>query len=126
MFQEEKPPPPVKRKPRVEIITTSESDSDSDSSDYSGMTEKEKRELKDMKMALTLQQQEIEMGHSMYDMVRRRRSKDAEKEENDRKLAQIKRQLDELKMKVIFQRKFNLFTNVTKNPLTSKNKFEHC
>ena len=82
----------------MEIITTSESDSDSDSSDYSGMTEKEKRELIDMKMALTLQQEEIELGHSMYDMVRRRRSKDAEKEENDRKLAQIKRQLDDLKV----------------------------
>lgn len=62
------------------------------------MTEKDKRELIDLKMALTLQKEEIEMGHSMYDMVRRRRSKDAEKEENDRKLAQIKRQLDDLKV----------------------------
>ena len=88
----------MKRKPRVEIVTTSDSDSDTDSSDYSDMTEKDKRELIDLKMALTLQKEEIEMGHSMYDMVRRRRSKDAEKEENDRKLAQIKRQLDDLKV----------------------------
>ena len=80
----------------MEIVTTS--DSDTDSSDYSDMTEKDKRELIDLKMALTLQKEEIEMGHSMYDMVRRRRSKDAEKEENDRKLAQIKRQLDDLKV----------------------------
>lgn len=82
----------------MEIVTTSDSDSDTDSSDYSDMTEKDKRELIDLKMALTLQKEEIEMGHSMYDMVRRRRSKDAEKEENDRKLAQIKRQLDDLKV----------------------------
>ena len=68
------------------------------------MTEKEKREYIDMKMALTLQQEEIELGHSMYDMVRRRRSKDAEKEENDRKLAQIKRQLADLKVKIFATR----------------------
>lgn len=88
----------MKRKPRVEIVTTSDSDSDSDSSDYEGMTEKEKIELKDLKMALTLQREEMELGHSMYDMVRRRRSKDAEKEENDRRLSQIKRQIDALKV----------------------------
>ncbi len=79
-------------------MTTSDSDSESDSSDYEGLTEKEKREMIDMKMALMLQQEEIELGHSMYDMVRRRRSKDAEKEENERKIAQIKRQLDELRV----------------------------
>ena len=94
----------MKRKPRVEIVTTSDSDSDTDSSDYSDMTEKDKRELIDLKMALTLQKEEIEMGHSMYDMVRRRRSKDAEKEENDRKLAQIKRQLDDLKVQHLTRR----------------------
>ena len=85
----------------MEIVTTSDSDSDTDSSDYSDMTEKDKRELIDLKMALTLQKEEIEMGHSMYDMVRRRRSKDAEKEENDRKLAQIKHQLEDLKVQYV-------------------------
>ncbi len=52
-------------------------------------------------MALLLQQEEMELGSSMYDMVRRRRSKDVESREQERKINEIKKQLADLSVSIL-------------------------